>query len=352
MFIMLSVYGLSQNWNEPNYNPYYFGTVSVHVSDTLSGWEGYVGLHDSIDFYKVQLGDWIGYFDSVGLCCGSNQIITFEYNLGISIVGDDLSTDWKEGFYEGEKMYQRIYSFSLRQDFPCGFVSYMTPEEDSTILPEFYCWIDYFQNTKLYVVDSLTAYVPLKKFCITLSEGWGGISSPYIPVIRDVEVMFEGTPLVCLINGSQSYMPGYHNTIDLWQPDKGYHINVSEDCIIEITGFEIMNKTLELQAGWHIIPVLSNEPVVCNFDISGESDLIQDFSVNFYWPYEGIYEIDYLIPGKAYKVHLGSPFMFNFELDYFIGFPVIRKEKKTKRAVLHNGKMFFNGFDLNGKRYE
>ena len=146
-------------------------------------------------------------------------------------------------------------------------------------------------------------------------------------------------------------MPGYHNNMGYWQPDKGYQINVSEDCTVKITGLEIMDKTLELEAGWHIIPVLSKEPVLCDFDISGETDLIRDFSVSIYWPYENITSLKYLIPGKAYKVHLDTPFIFDFGQDNFTGIREFRK-KEPKTAVFHKGKIFINGFDLNGKRYE
>ena len=328
------------NWNYPNYNPYYFGCASIHVTD-------HVGIYDSL-FYDVQIGDKIGFFDSEGLCCGYNTVMDTINNTGVSLVGDDPSTNWKEGFYEGDSMYLKIYSFSLRQDFDCDFVSYMTPEEDSTILPGFYYWDGLFHNTGLYVIDTLTAYVPLEKHYISITEGWGGISSYLIPVNRNVEVMFEGVPLVVLKNGGQSYMPGYHNTIGFWQPDKGYQINVSEDCIVEITGLEIMDKTLELQAGWHIIPVLSDIPVYCGFDLTDEYDLIQSFSTSLYWPYQNIYTLEYLEPGKAYKVHLDNPFTFDFEQEYFIGIKEI-KERKSKKAIFHEGKIYINGYDLNGK---
>ena len=361
VFVLLFVYGLSQDWNEPNYNMYYFGAASIHVTpdtlysvdpfgNTIIYYPGHIGLYDSLDFYNVQVGDKIGFFDSEGLCCGYNELVSF-MNLGISLVGDNPYTPEKEGFYEGEIMYQKIYSYSLDQDFDCGFVSYMTPEEDSTILPGFYFWDGLFHNTGLYVVDTLTAYVPFEKQIIQINEGWGGISSYLTPVNRDVEVMFEGLPLVILLNGAYSYMPGYHNTIGHWQPDKGYQINVSEDCTVEITGLEITDKTLFLQSGWHIIPVLSKEPVCCNFDISGEYDLIQDFSVGIYWPYQNIYNLEYLEPGKAYQVHLDGPFTFDFEQnDVWIN--EIEKKKEPKKAIFHDGNIIIDGYYLNGKRYE
>jgi len=343
ILIMITVYALPQEWNEPNYNMLYFGCASIHVSDR-------VGIYDSL-FYDVQPNDKIGFFDSEGLCCGYNTIVDFN-NLGISLVGDNPYTTLKEGFYEGEQMYQKIYSWSLDKDFECDFVSYMTPEEDSTILPGFYFWDGLFHNTGLYVVDTLTAYVQLEHHFVHIDQGWGGISSYLTPVNRDVEVMFNGAPLVILKNGAHSYMPGYHNTIGYWNINKGYQINVSEDCIIEIVGLEIEDKTLSLDEGWHIIPVLSDVPVYCGFDLTGEYDLIQSFSIGIYWPYQGIYLLDYLIPGKAYKVHLDSPFTFDFGSDQMNMINDIDSDRVNDRVIWHKGKIYINGYDLNGKRNE
>jgi hypothetical protein len=144
-----------------------------------------------------------------------------------------------------------------------------------------------------------------------IPQGWSGISTPIIPLDLNVETLFQSilSDLIILQNETGVYWPGQNvNTIGDWNTLEGYKIKVANDVELTISGSTIANKTLQLSAGWNLIPVFSD----CNADVAAlfaEKDLIivkQVAGSNVYWPEFGINSLGSLESGKAYFVLMGS----------------------------------------------
>jgi len=85
---------------------------------------------------------------------------------------------------------------------------------------------------------------------------------------------------------------------------------------LPISGFEFENKTVNLIAGWNILPVISSVNVGYQQLITqlGNKLIIvtETAGSGIIWPDEGIYNIPFLVPGKAYMIKLTSPGIFTF----------------------------------------
>jgi hypothetical protein len=144
---------------------------------------------------------------------------------------------------------------------------------------------------------------------INIQSGWSGISS-YIDAVNDsVAVLFEPiiNDLTILMGFSQVYWPEQGiNTIGTWNTHQGYKIKVNNGVQLTFSGVPDSIKTLNLNSGWTIIPVLNNTPVNVSqlFDPLGDTLIIvkEIAGNNLYWPDQSIYTLVNLMPGKAYMV--------------------------------------------------
>ncbi|MCX6234148.1 MAG: M6 family metalloprotease domain-containing protein [Bacteroidetes bacterium] len=144
---------------------------------------------------------------------------------------------------------------------------------------------------------------------INIQSGWGGISS-YVDAVNDsVTVLFEPiiSDLTILMSMSQLYWPGQGiNTIGTWNTHQGYKIKVNNTVQVTFSGEPDANKTLDLNSGWSIIPVLNNDLVDASqlFDPLGDTLIIvkEIAGIKLYWPGQSIYTLVNLEPGKAYMV--------------------------------------------------
>jgi len=126
--------------------------------------------------------------------------------------------------------------------------------------------------------------------------------------------------LIILQNMTDVYWPDAGlNTIDQnggWDPQSGYMVKVDGDQELVIEGTFFANKTLSLdEAGWYLIPVLSNCNVSVNElfeDVLDDLVIIKDVAgTAVYWP--GVVQTLYsLEPGKSYLVKFSNPVSFTF----------------------------------------
>jgi len=142
--------------------------------------------------------------------------------------------------------------------------------------------------------------------------GWSGVSTwlvpgetdiEYImsPVINDLELMYNLTEGI--------YSPGNNiNTINNWNYKSGYIIKLSDAASLNICGSKPESRTINLMAGWNVVPVLSNEnvPIESVFDAIGDNLVIakQIAGYQVYYPEFGINSLSTLEPGKAYFVRV------------------------------------------------
>jgi len=86
--------------------------------------------------------------------------------------------------------------------------------------------------------------------------------------------------------------------------------------VLPVSGFSFENKTVQLKAGWNILPVLSSSNVDYHLLLtqlgSGLIIVTEIAGTGIIWPEEGIYTIPFLIPGKAYMIKISSPGFFTF----------------------------------------
>jgi len=146
---------------------------------------------------------------------------------------------------------------------------------------------------------------------ISITPGWSGISSYLIPFNANVENLFNPilNKLIILENFSGFYFPAENvNTLGTWNNTSGYEIKVNDGCELKIMGSETDNKSLNLPEGWSIIPVISE----CNANVASlfagkNLTIVKEVAgYRVYWPAYGINTLEYLEPGNAYFVLMGS----------------------------------------------
>lgn len=154
---------------------------------------------------------------------------------------------------------------------------------------------------------------------IVLSEGWNSLSSFVMPEETDIVSLFEpiGQQLIILQNLTQMYYPaGGINTIYSWDNQSAYSIKLSQDAILPITGQPEENKTILLNQGWNLMPVISSTSVNPETLFSGLATkltiIIEVASSHVYWPAYNINTLGNLQPGKSYLVNMKSKGLITF----------------------------------------
>ncbi len=147
---------------------------------------------------------------------------------------------------------------------------------------------------------------------IIIPAGWSGISSYIQPADANIETVMADVvdQLVIMYNyNNEIFYPAYNiNTLNNWDSQKGYFIKVNDDATLNICGSKAGNLTLNLTAGWNIIPVLSRQdvPVTDVFAPLGNIlTIIKEVAgYHIYYPEYGIYTLNSLMSGKAYLVRV------------------------------------------------
>jgi len=197
-------------------------------------------------------------------------------------------------------------------DEPAGTGRYFTVAPPDTTTSYLACW----KNSCGWSDDaSITIHV-ITQGCyhqvINLTQGWGSISSYLLPVNDSVEVMLApvADDLVIMLNMNQVYWPSQNiNTIGSWDTHSGYKINMTRDTVLVIAGTELADKTVTLQGGWAILPVLSSSGVPSAPLLDSLNDLIivkEIAGSRIYWPQEGIFTLDTLQTGRAYMIDVAG----------------------------------------------
>jgi len=173
---------------------------------------------------------------------------------------------------------------------------------------------------------------------VQIPQGWSGISSYILPAQPQVATMLQpiSNNLIILQNMTNVYWPAQGvNTIGNWNSHAGYKIKVDENVSLQVAGTFQQNKTIALEQGWNLLPVLSDCPVACDelFANVNQVILVKDVAaMGVYWPSQNIMSLEELVPGKAYYVLTNAPVSVTFP-------------ECTKKAG-HQGKVMKTGNDL------
>lgn len=153
---------------------------------------------------------------------------------------------------------------------------------------------------------------------LSLASGWSGISSYIVPVHAEMEYVLSPitTDIVVVDDLVNTYLPSQNsNTIGNWNTNSGYIVKCTDNSVLNIAGNASTNKTIELTAGWNLMPVLSSCEVSCDNLLASvsEVEIVKEIAgANVYWPSQGIASLQNLIPGKAYMVKVNSNVSLSF----------------------------------------
>ena len=179
-----------------------------------------------------------------------------------------------------------------------------------------YCYTDPVTECENCCEFEITVYYDQ---LIPMDEGWNGISSYVTPDDPDiVSVMYpvEDKLIILYEYPDKYYYPAYNvNTINVWNPYKGYIVKVTDDCQLPMCGNEVYPKILSLVQGWQVIPVLTSYPVDVEALFAGVGGMVivKDVAgTGTYWKDYNINTIGTLDPGVSYFVLMNDEGVIEF----------------------------------------
>jgi hypothetical protein len=153
---------------------------------------------------------------------------------------------------------------------------------------------------------------------ILLSAGWGGVSSYAVPADPTLTTVIDkiADSVFMMQHFGQLYLPSYGiNTIANWDNDLGYQIKMINTRYFVVNGETITDRSVYIDEGWDILPVLSECAVNADDLFSGISEIVfvKDLNSNLiYWPDGGIFSLDFLLPGHAYFIKVSAAITLTF----------------------------------------
>ncbi|MFP4471844.1 MAG: T9SS type A sorting domain-containing protein, partial [Bacteroidales bacterium] len=153
---------------------------------------------------------------------------------------------------------------------------------------------------------------------IEMTQGWNGISTFITPDDPDIVNMFApiNNSLIILYNLSglnsvgtlywpaQGIMPAND-----WDEYSGYFIKLNQPDTLWLCGPEVIDKTLQVQQGWSLIPMLSTFDVNVEdlFDGVDELVVVKDAAgPGVFWPAFNINSLGHVKPDHSYLVYMSS----------------------------------------------
>jgi hypothetical protein len=146
---------------------------------------------------------------------------------------------------------------------------------------------------------------------------WGFISSyldisSKMPLEDALEDILD--QMVIMISPGGIFWPGQNiNTMGDWDSMLGYKIKMAENGVLVFQGENMVGNSVTFSPGFHIIPVLSQEPADAAALFSGNDiEFAFDLFGNLYWPLGGIFTLNTLYPGYGYLVKFNQETTLNF----------------------------------------
>jgi hypothetical protein len=120
--------------------------------------------------------------------------------------------------------------------------------------------------------------------------------------------------MVIMVSPEGFFWPGQNiNTLGNWDSMLGYKIKMAENGVLVFQGENMAGSSVTFPAGFHIIPILSQEPVDVATLFSGlDIEFAFDLLGNLYWPLGGIFTLNTLYPGYGYLVKFSQETTLNF----------------------------------------
>lgn len=257
----------------------------------------------------LQTGDYIGLFyvdtDGQEKCGGCIKWVDTTSAIPVIGYGDDSFTpDIKEGFSYLEEFTWYAYLYSNNEEIHPIAV----PDYDPS----------YASDNKFRGSSNFPGLSIIKETIevnydnnIIIPSGWSGLSSfteteTFPPLIANVMAPISDE-LIILQDMNKIYFPSQGiNSMFLWTDAHGYKIKLSEEAVFPMPGCPSSEISIDLDATWNLLPVMSS----CNVLISDLFASVMDDLIvikdiggsSIYWPEWGIQTLQVLEPGKAYYV--------------------------------------------------
>lgn len=290
-----------ENWGFEITDLSHLIVVPVHVNQVLKGSDSYSLMPD--DFLGV-------FFDDNGeMKCGGAISWQGDENQVLLAYGDDPTTPDKEGFDEGELMNFKVSVAATGEEFDAQVA--FDPDQPNAD--------GAFQNNGLSALTGIELVGTSQT--LEIAEGWSGISTFIEPLNTNVEAMFApvANDLVVLykLNGSMYWPAENLNTMGQWDAYDGHVIKMNQDALLEVSGTELADKTVQLQQGLNLIPVLSTFPVDIEmlFSTAPGVILVKEVAGSGVWlPDWNINTIGAVVPGSAYFVLTNQAGIISYDL--------------------------------------
>lgn len=294
----ISNFVLPESWNFTQTMNSHIISIPLAVNPILNG-------------QALMPGSYIGVFYTDGNLekCAGNVLWNANENVAVVAFGDDQLTPEKDGFAAGELLIWKLFIPGENKEYD-AMATYLE------IWP---------QHNGLFVsggISALASLIGIEVFAqqLNIPQGWSGVSlsvDPKWPLLDDI----FGDALdnvIYMSDGTAIYYPEQSiNQIVEWKEKTGYFIKTSELIHINVAGYKPESRTIDLIAGWNILPVISDCSVATSFintALSGNLEQIKEIAgVRVYWPAKSIETLSEVIPGKAYFVKVTSSCELTFE---------------------------------------
>ncbi len=262
-----------------------------------------------LDELMLDANDEIAVFDlddSGNEICVGTTVLTApigsgDFELIICSMDDGTVSGVPNGFTAGNEFIFRFWSEDIGEITNVNF-EFPFPDYDQV-----------FTALGSTIVDLSATYSSGTVQTFQVTPGWSGISSYVVPDDSNIENLFAtaSAQLQILYNmEGDIYQPEYVvNTIGNWDTQTAYIIKTSGPTSVTFDGLLNFNKTIAIQEGWNLMPVISDCLVqvgLLNAGITGFVMIKEVAGTGIYWPSKNINTIDQLVPGEAYYMFSNS----------------------------------------------
>jgi dienelactone hydrolase len=201
-------------------------------------------------------------------------------------------------------------------------LDYLIPFFDFQLKGNHNSWLDFYDL--LYTGQGITfedgwTNVP-QNYQKDFSAGWNSFSYPLNPVENTFKLQFyELTEnLISFTNFDDISFTGETIPDNFFvATNEGYILKTAQETMMQYAGYQHEDKTILLNEGWNLLPVLSDQPadpVELFAQVNEHLILVKEIAGNkLFWPEFSIQTLDFLTPGNAYWVKVSQQVTVEFD---------------------------------------
>lgn len=257
-----------------------------------------VSANPNIQGIPLALGDYVGAFTPMGLCCGFSQ--WQNEDMAITVWGDNPLTVGTEGFKADELVCYRVFQVDEQQEWNGVEVGYSAGS-------------GYYSPDSTMVLNKFDVKAT-RTITLDFYAGWNIISINVIPADLSIDAIMNPivNDLVIVKNGmGQSYIPSLEiNEIGQIDFKQGYQVNLNNSCTLNVTGLPVNPTTpIYLSDGWSMISYLPEIPIEVAVALSSIVDnliVAKDNGGRIFIPQFNLNTIGQMQPNQGYQISMDS----------------------------------------------